>query len=80
MDARLFDDPLLPEPGHRTGAGTASMRVYIRALLSSRPRVSPDLLADLPLPLLEGELARRRAPAGCPCVDFPKVAGFSAGV
>lgn len=75
MDAPLlFDDPLLPLPGHRTGAGTASMRIYVREVLSSRPCVNFDLLADLPSPVLERELARRRRPAGCPCSD---IAAFS---
>jgi hypothetical protein len=38
MPERLLDDPTLPPPGRRTGAGSASILPYLLKTLASRPQ------------------------------------------
>lgn len=76
MYASLFDDPILPLPGHRTGAGTESMRIYVRQVLAASLQIPLNPLAELPSQALEEELARRRKPPGCPCLHSKRNAAF----
>lgn len=60
MAERHFDDPTLPPPGQRTGAGSASILPYLLKTLAARPQ-GPVL--DEPH---AGELSRHEAPAHLP--------------
>ncbi|HWI83305.1 hypothetical protein [Ramlibacter sp.] len=39
MPDRIFEDPSLPPPGRRSGAGSASILPYLLHSLASRPKV-----------------------------------------
>ena len=38
MRERIFDDPTLPPPGKRSGAGSASILPYLLKTLATRPQ------------------------------------------
>jgi len=40
MPERLFDDPTLPPPGRRSGAGSASVIPYLLKSLATRPQAA----------------------------------------
>lgn len=62
MSERLLDDPTLPPPGRRSGAGAASIVPYLLNSLATRPqaRVVPEPAVRL----------QRPAPAPAPGPDF----------
>lgn len=55
MSERFLDDPSLPPPGRRSGAGSASILPYLLRSLATRPAV-PAVL----------ESAGKQRPAGGP--------------
>lgn len=57
MPERLLDDPSLPPPGRRSGAGSASILPYLLRSLASRPAVPA---------VLESAGKQRRAGAPAP--------------
>ncbi len=40
MSERVFDDPTLPPPGRRSGAGAASIVPYLLKTLATRPQAA----------------------------------------
>jgi len=42
MPERLFDDPTLPPPGRRSGAGSASVIPYLLKSLATRPQAAEN--------------------------------------
>jgi hypothetical protein len=54
MSERAFDDPTLPPPGRRSGAGSASIVPYLLKTLATRPQaaaIAPPGPASAPPPV-----------------------------